>query len=200
MTAINEWWDGLETAMKLFYGIAFVSTTVMTLQTILTLIGIDSDHDIGGDHGDFGGDHGGDHGDSDVSVLSVRTVIAFLVGFGWTGAIFRDMGWALILVLPIALLVGGGLMAFVFWFMRFLHGLRESGNIDYVYAMGEIGTVYLPIPPAREKAGKIEVMVQGRLSIVDAYTSSEKRIGNREKVRVIDVIGTDALLVEPVNE
>jgi len=194
--AFSQWWDTIDGAMKLFYGVAFLATFIMALQTLLTLIGWDADHDFGAHHGDL---LSGGEGASDVSVLSVRSILAFFVGFGWTGAIFGELGWALWLVLPLALGVGGCLMLLVFWVMRGIYDLRQSGSLDYVYAIGETGSVYLPIPPRKSKAGKIEVLVQGRLAIVDAYTHEERTIGNREKVRVIDVVGTDALLVEALN-
>jgi hypothetical protein len=196
MNALNEWWDALEIAMKIFYGIAFFSTAIMSVQTLLTLFGADADHDLGGDHDASHGHHGA----SDVSVLSFRSIIAFLVGFGWMGAIMGDLGWSLLFVIPLALAAGVILMYFVYWFMKLLHGMRASGNLDYVYAIGEVGTVYLPVPPNKEKAGKVEVLLQGRLVVVDAFTSAEEKIPNREKVRIIDVVGTDALLVEPLNE
>ena len=195
MDALSVWWDALEGPMKFFYAIAFASTSVLVVQTALMLFGLDAD---GGDAdvGDFGDGH---DGGGDASVLSVRSITAFLVGLGWMGAILRDLGWSLLIVLPLALLTGFILLMFVFWFMRLLHSLRESGNLDYAYAIGETGTVYLPIPPNKEKAGKIQVVIQGRLMVVDAFTRAEKRIGNRVKVRVLDVIGENALLVEPVD-
>ena len=90
------------------------------------------------------------------------------------------------------------LMMMVWWFMKFLHSLSEKGNMDYVYAIGETGQVYLPIPPNREKAGKVEVMIQGRLTVVDAFTDDTVKIPNRAKVRVLDIIGDDTLVVEAV--
>lgn len=195
MEALSIWWDALEGAMKFFYAIAFFATAVLLVQTVLMLIGVDADGmDVDGidfDHGDV------DSGAGDASVLSVRSVTAFLVGLGWMGAILRDLGWSLLIVLPLALVTGFILMMFVFWFMKLLHSLRESGNMDYAYAIGETGTVYLPIPPHKEKAGKIQVIVQGRLTVVDAFTNADERIENRTKVRVLDVIGENALLVEP---
>jgi len=197
MQALSDWWEALDGAMKFFYAIAFASTAVLLVQTALILFGFDGDGadvDAGdaGEVGDF------DDAGGEASVLSVRTITAFLVGLGWMGAILRDLGWPLLIVLPLALLVGFLLMMGVFWFMSFLYSLRQRGNLDYAYAIGETGTVYLPIPPERAGPGKIEVLVQGRLKVVDAFTRSEHRLENRSKVRVLDVIGENALLVEPL--
>jgi hypothetical protein len=186
MESLTNWWEALDGAMKFFYTIAFASSLVLVIQTALMFLGLDGDVDAG----DLDG------GDADVSVLSIRSITAFMVGLGWMGAILRDLGWSLIIVLPLALVVGVILMMFVFWFMRFLHSLREKGNIDYAYAIGETGTVYLPVPPNRVKAGKIEVLIQGRFKVVNAFQEGNTRLENRSKVRVLDVIGDDALLVE----
>jgi membrane protein implicated in regulation of membrane protease activity len=203
MDALTDWWDALDGAMKFFYTIAFASTLVLAIQTGMMLFGFDTDGaDADFDVGDLdhGGDldPGGDHGGHDVSMISVRSVTAFLVGLGWMGAILRDLGWSLLLVVPLALIVGFILMMFVWWFMKLLHSLSEKGNMDYVYAIGETGSVYLPIPPNREKAGKVEVMIQGRLTVVDAFTDDTVRIENRTKVRVLDVIDDNTLVVEAV--
>ena len=186
MDSIANWWDALDGAMKFFYTIAFTSSLVLVIQTGLMFLGVDGDVD--------GGEMDGANGD--VSVLSVRSITAFMVGLGWMGAILRDLGWSLIIVLPLALVAGVILMMCVFWFMRLLHSLREQGNLDYAYAIGETGTVYLPVPPNRKKAGKIEVLIQGRIKVVDAWNDGDTRLENRSKVRVLDVIGDDALLVE----
>ena len=203
MEALNIWWEGLDGAMKFFCTIAFASTLVLAIQTGLMFFGgdvdgMDSDFDVG--DMDHGGDMdlGGDHGAGDVSVLSVRSITAFMVGLGWMGAILRDLGWSLLLVVPLALIVGFILMMFVWWFMKFLHSLSQKGNMDYVYAIGETGQVYLPIPPNREKAGKVEVMIQGRLRVVDAFTDDTVRIENRTKIRVLDIIDDNMLVVEAV--
>ncbi|MEM8955393.1 MAG: hypothetical protein AAGD22_14660 [Verrucomicrobiota bacterium] len=194
METLTTWWDALDGAMKFFYAIAFSSTAVLSIQTLLTLIGFDGDH---GDQGGMGVDHDHSAGDADVQILSVRTIVAFLVGFGWVGAIFRDFGWMLIFVFPIALVAGLILMFVVFYFMKLMHGLRASGSLNFVNAIGEVGTVYLPIAPNREKHGQVEVMIQGRLMVVDAFTSAEERLENRTQVRVIDTVGENALLVIP---
>ena len=70
MDTLTTWWDGLDGAMRFFYAIAFASTAVLSIQTLLTLIGFDSDH------GEMGADHDHSAGDADVQILSVRTIVA----------------------------------------------------------------------------------------------------------------------------
>ena len=190
MDTIMTWWDGLSAGLQMYYLIAMVSTSLMLLLTIFSFFGGDVDADLDADL-DAPGDH-----DGGLGVLSVRTILAFLMGFGWAGAWFTELGWSVLLVLPVALGIGFVLMVAVARLMRALYGLRQEGTLTFDSAIGEIGTVYLSIPPDKEKAGKIEVMMQGRLRVVDAFTNASTMLENGSRVRVIDVVGPNALLVE----
>jgi hypothetical protein len=81
--------------------------------------------------------------------------------------------------------------------MRFLWSMRESGTLDYHNAVGEIATVYLPIPPKREGRGQVQVIIQGRLQTIPAITSRGERLENRAKVLVVDVLEDNTLVVVP---
>ena len=80
----------------------------------------------------------------------------------------------------------------------FLHSLRHSGTLDYNNALGEVGTVYLPIPAGMGGTGKIQVIVQGRLKEIQAFTRHDQRIENRVRVRVVELLDDNTLLVEPL--
>ena len=84
--------------------------------------------------------------------------------------------------------------------MSYLHSLREEGTLDYKNCVGEVGTVYLPIPPNRKGMGQIEVMVQGRLRIVKSVTDCEKKIANQVAVRVTEIVDQQTLLVSPLEQ
>ena len=86
----------------------------------------------------------------------------------------------------------------VFFLMRFLYGLRASGTLDYRNAIGQVGVVYLPIPGGMAGPGQVEVTVQGRLRVVQAFTREAGRIPNRARIRVVDVMDQNTLVVEPL--
>jgi hypothetical protein len=46
--------------------------------------------------------------------------------------------------------------------------------------------------------GKIEVLVQGRLRVVDAFNKSGDSLPNRSRVKVVDVMDQNTLVVEPL--
>jgi len=198
MESFTDWWAGLQLLLKVFYTIGFVSTAIVGFQTILTLFGLDA-HEA--PDMDFEVDDAGEaaHDDGGVSFISVRGVTAFLVGFGWVGAICVKAGLALLAVFPIAIGVGLAMMVLIYFLMKILWSMRASGTLDYHNAIGQVGSVYLPIPPNREGNGQIEVMIQDRLQVLQAQTSAGERIENRAKVLVIDVMEDNTLIVRPEN-
>ncbi len=185
------WWDSLATPLRVFYVIAISTTAFMLLQLAALLLGLgDGDIDVDGTDADGGGGH----------VLSVRTVSAFLAGFGWTGVVALKRGLSLPLTLVLALAVGGLFMLGVLALMRTLYGLRYSGTLDYKNAIGEVGNVYLRIPAAMKSPGQIEVRVQGRLAVVQAFTKADRDLEKDTRVRVVDTLDQNTLVVEPLEE
>lgn len=188
---MNEWWTALGGENKIFYGIAIVSSAVMFIQLVLTLIGgafdaPDGDFEVEGTDGDLG-------------VLSVRTICAFFVGFGWGGIMALNQYGDNIFIATVAGFITGSIFLFaVLWTMRGLYSLRADGTIDIRNAVGSIGSVYLPIPPHREGTGQIQVMVQGREREVIALTDSETTIENRTRVEVLEKIDQRTVLVGPI--
>ena len=163
----------------------------MVVQLLLVFLGFDSDSDVDMD-ADADATDGG-------HILSVRTITAFFAGFGWSGVACLDAGFSLLTTLLISVVVGSVFMFGVFALMRFLYGLRYSGTLDYRNAIGQVGSVYLPIPGEMSGPGKVEVLVQGRLRVVDAFNNSADSIPNRSRVKVIDVMDQNTLVVEPLS-
>ena len=191
MNIITEWWGGLDLALQIFYALGIFSGSVLLLQTLLMLLGI-GDGDV-----DLDTDVGLDAGDG-MHILSVRTITAFLFGFGWTGAICLKSDLNILLTLLIATGAGTAMLLIILAIMRLFHGLRQDGTLNYRNAIGEIGSVYLPIPAGGKTPGQIEVMVQGRLKVVQAYTQGDQAIPTRAKVNVVRVLDQQSLLVEPL--
>ena len=187
-----DYWLHLTPTMKMFVGIGAVSSAVLTLQMVLAMFGGDMDGlDADVDIPDAG--EGGASG-----ILSIRTIGAFFTGFGWSGAAMLQAGHGTGAATFVGIVVGSIFMALIFYLMTYLHSLRQEGTINYANAVGKIGSVYLPIPPHRKGIGQIEVLVQGRLKIVQAITDNDKKIGNRVAVRVTELVDTQTILVEPL--
>ncbi len=187
-----DYWLHLTPTMKMFVGIGAVSSAVLTLQMVLAMFGGDMD----GLETDVDIPDAGEGGAS--GILSIRTIGAFFTGFGWSGAAMLQAGYGTGAATFVGIVVGSIFMALIFYLMTYLHSLRQEGTINYANAVGKIGSVYLPIPPHRKGIGQIEVLVQGRLKIVQAITDNDKKIGNRVAVRVTELVDTQTILVEPL--
>jgi hypothetical protein len=197
---MSEWWSGLDFSLQVFYGIGILATVILVIQLIMTLLGVDGDGMVDADAIDAAGadpDVFSGH-DSGLQILSTRTVVAFLAGFGWTGVIVLQAGKGMTSAVLIALGVGILLMLAVFWLMRGLYSMRQSGTIDYRNAIGAVGTVYVRIPAAGSGAGQIQVLVQGRLATVGATNRAPEPLASGTKVRVVGLAGPNLLEVEGV--
>jgi hypothetical protein len=187
---ISSWWDALNFELQMFYGVAVISLVALVFQIILSVV--------------FGMDHGadvpdvGDH-DSGMGIFSVRGVTAFFTGFGWTGVVCTKQGLSLPVTLAIALAVGGVLMIGIFIMMRSFMRLQSDGNIDYGNAVGQLGTVYVTIPPVQRAGGQVETMIQGRLITTEALQKGSQPLKPGTKVKVVERIGSSTLIVEPLD-
>ena len=81
--------------------------------------------------------------------------------------------------------------------VRTMGRLGEDGTQRVQGALGQEGTVYVPIPPAKSQAGKIQLKLQNRLVEYEAVTNNAQRLATGTRVRVIAVTGNQ-LEVEPL--
>ena len=189
---MSDWWNSLLIEKQIFYAIGIFSLAVLVLQILLTLVGV-GHHDA-----DFSGHADHDH-DTGMGLLTVRTVTAFFVGFGWAGVIMINKGYSMIA----AIAVGAGtglvfLLATAFLIRNLLRLQSSGGNIDYNNAIGTVGTVYVTIPGAEAGGGQVELNIQGRLMTVGAYTKAASALRPNSKVKVVGLVGGSTLLVEPL--
>lgn len=187
---LNNWWEALNFELQIFYGIAIVSLVALFFQIILSVV--------------FGMEHGADvpdvgaH-DSGMGIFSVRGVTAFFTGFGWTGVVCTKQDLGLPISLAAAFAVGSILMIGIFLMMRAFMRLQSDGNIDYINAVGQLGTVYVTIPPVQRSGGQVETMIQGRLVMAEALQKGSQPLKPGTKVKVVERIGTSTLIVEPLD-
>lgn len=185
-----NWWSSLVVEKQIFYAIGIAAISILIIQIFLTIIGIGAHHDA-----NLSGhvDH-----DSGLGLLSIRTITAFFVGFGWGGVIILNHGHSII-----AAVIGGFGTGVVFLLVtalliRSLLRLQGSGNLDYRNAIGVIGTVYSTIPAQESGGGQLELLLQGRLITAEAYSKTAEDLKPGSKARVVNLIGHSTLLVEPL--
>ena len=181
-----ESYAAMEPAMKIFVTLGSVSSFVLFVQMIfILLVGGDVDFDLG-EVGEGGG----------TGIFSIRSIGSFFVGFGWTGAMLLEKGYGVGVATLGGTTMGSIILSAFLAMMRWMQSLKSDGTVDYKNAIGNIGTVYIPISPRRKGIGQIEVQLQGRLAVVGAVTDDEEKMETRTAVRVKDLIDTRTLLVE----
>jgi len=190
MNALWEFYMDYEPAMRTFVGIGAFSSLVLFIQMIVILIGgSDLDFELG-EVGEGGA----------TGIFSIRSIGSFFTGFGWTGAMFLQNGHSVGVATLAATLVGSLILAGFLGLMRWLHSFKSDGTVNYKNAIGNVGSVYIPIPPNRKGMGQIQVEVQGRLAVINAVSDSEEKLENRTAVRVDSLVDSRTLLVKTLEE
>lgn len=203
-----DWWNSLELVTQIFYCIAIPSTLVLLIQTIMLLVGLGDDAQMGETPDvDIDGDVDGIFGEDSVTetpdfegldglrIFTIRGIIAFLVIFGWVGIVMNGSGVPLWLTLPVATISGFFMMVLLALLMRLVLKLRSNGNIDNRNAIGTAGKVYLTIPAGRSGEGKVQLILQGSLVERNAVTDSNEALPTGSEIVVTGVSGGTTLVV-----
>ncbi len=180
---------------------AVVGGSVLVLQTVMLLFGGGDDasgadmtpHDIG--QADSGEAHAAEAG---LSLISVRTISAFLAFFGLAGWGGTRAGWDTLPTVGAALGAGTVMLLAVAWLFSLQHKLTAQGNLEPARAVGATARVYLRIPAANSGKGKIHVVVQGRTAEFSAFTKANVEIQTGDEVRVTRQVTADTFEVEPI--
>lgn len=175
----------MEGAAKLFWSIAIGATFLQILLFLSALVGGDDlDHSTDNDA----------HSSEGVKLLSLRAIVAFLVGFGWAGGLMMNRGMDLFPALAIAIVTGLVFMMSIFAIMRGMMSLRADGTMDFHNAVGKNGSVYVTIPAKRAGHGQVEIEIQGRITTVQAVTAHQEALAPQTAV-VVDALEPGNLLV-----
>lgn len=198
-----EWWNSLDTMMKILWAITLASSLIFVIQTVMTFLGAshDGDFDINTDAdapdiADTDGDATVDHS-TGMNLLTLRNFVNFFLGFGWTAVLLRGSVASTGLLMVISIIVGAVLVFLVMMLFRGLARMQQSGNINiFKSAIGCQGTVYLTIPAGRSGEGKVQIVINEAVREYDAVTDGEElRTGTA--IHVVNVVNTTTLLVEP---
>jgi membrane protein implicated in regulation of membrane protease activity len=207
--SIESWWNAFSATQQIFWGIALISSPLFLFFFVLNLIGIDlsggGDLDAGGVDGidlhtdtDFG-DHGSeglDHiDDPSFSFFTIRTIVAFATFFGWTGVMALHEGASGLLAFVLSFVSGALAMSVVAYLFYMFAQLAQEKNLDIRESLDQLGQIYIPIPANRTGMGMVHVQYGGGVREVDAVTDDKKPIPTGTKVRVLEVLEGQVLLV-----
>jgi len=191
-----DWFNTFGAAEWIYFCIALPSTIILLLQTILALFGIGSgnaDADFSPDGG-FDGD--GMTGGEGLAFFSVRGILSGLCIAGWSGFLFLMSDMPVIMVAFLSLALGLIVMLLISLINRSIARMQASGNINPENAVGKVAQVYMQIPPNASGTGKVNVVVQDRLTEFFAVTRDGEMIKTGESVRVTAVNELGILTVE----
>jgi hypothetical protein len=194
---------------------AVVGGTILICQFVLTLVGLggehgfdlshdvahdfttDSGHAVGGDDGN-GHDAAHQHGSSWLfAAISFRTLVAAITFFGLIGSAAQQANQPVGVQLLLAIAAGIGAMYGVHWLITSIGRLGQDATLRTKNALGQEGTVYVPIAGDKGQAGKIQLKVQNRLVEFEAVTGVHEILTTGTKVRVVGMTA-NVLEVEPV--
>ncbi len=188
-----ELFQSLDPLLKMFWFIAIPTSVIFIVQTIMTFIGADSSDGL---NADFDGDMS--DGDAPFQLFSLRNLINFLLGFGWTGVSCYNSIENKTLLIALAVVVG---IVFVFLFfiiIRQIQKLAEDNSFKLSSTLNKTADVYLAIPENKTGKGKIMISVNGSYHELDAMTEKTERIPTGAVVRIVKIENSDILIVEPI--
>ena len=189
--------ETVETLRVLYWVMAGVGTFI-----VVALLIFGGDHDVG--HGAAAGlghdaalavdhdvhiEHAGHAAEAEggPGPVSLRTLMAFVGGWGWGGLIGLDgMSWG-IMSLPFGAAMGFVMAVAVFQFMKFLHAQEATTTIGIAHMIGQEGVVLTTIPPGGTGEVRISVRATTVKSLARADSSEEIVAGS--SIRVVEEIG-----------
>ncbi len=198
---MGDWFGALSILQKTFAICAGVGGLLFAVRLVLMFVGGDA-HDGGADVEVDAGDGSVDHhdgADSDIAfkLLSFQGLTAFFMMFGLVGlAMSLDSGYGPLQSVSVALAAGLGTTWLLGKLFDAFNKVQHSGTINLRRAIGEEGTVYLNIPA--DAPGKIRLVIQGRLKVVDAVSEDKTPIATDARVRVVGLVNENVFVVKPV--
>ena len=164
---------------QIFYNIAIFATIVFVIKlAIFSFFGGDTEV-----HADFNSEF-----DTDTSFdfISVQSLLAFLMGFGWMGyAGLAQLGWSNLVSILSAIGVGLFFMLGSAYLMFLVKKLEKNVKKDKTTAIGKIGKAYTNFAPNGN--GQIEININEQLTVVDAINTTDEEIKAFDNVRVVKV-------------
>lgn len=178
-----------ENFWKIYFYIAVFSTILFVLKlAIFSIVGGDSEVSA-----DFNTET-----DTDISFnfISVQSVIAFFMGFGWMGyAGLHQFDFTNLKNFIIAFVVGFIFMFVTAYLMFLVKKLEKNVKKDKTTALGHTGKAYSNFEP--NAMGQVEIEINGQLSVVNAINTTADKINAFDQIKVVKV-ENDLLHIEKI--
>ena len=139
-------------------------------------------------------------GDSGLRIFTVRGMVAFFAVGGWAGLSALSLSGSAAAAIITALVTGTLALLLVAWFFKWAASLNENGTLQMESAVGKVGEVYITIPANMSGTGKVNVIIQGRLTEAEAMTEGDRPLKYGEPVEVTGMAVGNVLKVRTVKK
>jgi len=175
---------------------ALLGTGFLLIQLVLGELGGDGAIDL---DLDLDMDLDADHPGAEFGLLSVQSISAFFIGYGWIGLgayRFLDLGFTGAAV--IAVCAGVGVAWLMVYLLRAFLKLQNNTNVSIHQAVGLVGEVYASIPPAGQGKGEIILVINQSQHNYFAIQEHDELIETHTRVRVLRAdTASNLIVVEP---
>lgn len=182
-------WQGLTSIGKIFWIVAIVSSLAFLIMIVITLFFGDTDVD-----GHLEGDVSVGEGFSGF-ILNVKSIISFLLMFGWAGVVGMSITSSMFWVIFISFVFGILGMLIAAGILYAATRLTYSGTLDLNNSIGKTGTVVLSIPAKMNGKGQVQVIIQNSLRTLEAVTEENFDLPSGTEIQVIDITDNNVLKV-----
>jgi len=179
---------------------ALIGTAIFAIRMVLMLVGghaggLDLDH--GGADLHTGGDADAHDAAGAFKALSIQSIMAFAMGFGWAG-LGALHGANQSLMISTLIGVGGGVLMcwLLFILLRGVYALQSSGNINLDAAIGREGDVYVTVPAKGQGRGQVRLVLSERQRIYNAESDGEA-LPSQARCRVVRINEDNSVTVAP---
>jgi hypothetical protein len=193
-----ETFKSMDGMLQVYWALAAISSIIFIIQAIMTFIGFDADSDVDVSNApdQIPESGGADFDASGFHLVSVKSVICFILGFGWTGVLCWDQIPNRLLLGLLAVAVGLVFMSLIAFLLFQMMKLNKDNTFRIEQVIGLPADVYLRIPADRKQTGKITVALNGSTHELEAL--SDTAIPTGSKVRIKEIIQGETVLVEKI--
>ena len=138
--------------------------------------------------------------ETDVSFnfISIQSLLAFFMGFGWSGlACIVNFNTGIKTAIPAAIFAGAAFMFLTAYLTFLMKKLNKNIKVDINELKGKKGKSYRAIEPKSE--GQIEIILNNKLSFLDAFNDSEEKIEAFSQV-VVEKIENNKIYIKADKE
>ena len=152
----------------ILFAVACLSTLLFVLKLVMFMMG-GTDSEIDSDFSSI------EDSDASFNFLSIQSVLAFFMGFGWSGvAAMRQFGLGTGVSLGIAIAVGLFFMLVSAYLMHMTKKLNKIVKVDYNELKDQVAKTYTAFAPKGK--GQIQVTLNKRLAIVEATNTLDEQL------------------------